>query len=121
MYSWKRQNKNNSSLLPVFSRRLIGLLIIGFIHAVLISSRDILMFYGAAGFFLLLIRNLSSRQLLVVLGIVFAIMISGIVYILFGNVWSQTRTLVEPNNYPDYLQYNWQFFKLYHQMYGVLY
>ena len=115
----EKAKQNNSSLLPVFSRRLIGLLIIGFIHAVLISSRDILMFYGAAGFFLLLIRNLSSRQLLVVLGIVFAIMISGIVYILFGNVWSQTRTLVEPNNYPDYLQYNWQFFKLYHQMYGV--
>ena len=115
----EKAKQNNSSLLPAFSRRLIGLLIIGFIHAVLISSRDILMFYGAAGFFLLLIRNLSSRQLLVVLGIVFAIMISGIVYMLFGNVWSQTRTLVEPNNYPDYLQYNWQFFKLYHQMYGV--
>jgi uncharacterized protein len=115
----EKAKQKNSSLLPVFSRRLIGLLIIGFIHAVLISSRDILMFYGAAGFFLLLVRNLSSRQLLVVLGIVFAIMISGIVYILFGNVWPQTRKLVEPNNYPDYLQYNWQFFKIYHQMYGI--
>ena len=115
----EKAKQNNSSLLPVFSRRLIGLLIIGFIHAVLISQRDILMFYGAAGFFLLLIRNLSSRQLLVVLGIVFAIMISGIVYILFGNAWPQTRSLVEPNNYPDYLQYNWQFFKIYHQMYGI--
>jgi len=50
---------------------------------------------------------------------VFAIMISGIVYILFGNVWPQTHSLVQPNNYPDYLQYNWQFFKIYHQMYGI--
>src|SRR4030095_5449938 len=86
---------------------------------VLISKRDILMFYGAAGVFLLLIRNLSSRQLLIVLGIVFAIMISSIVYILFGSVWAQTYSLVEPNNYPDYLQYNWQFFKIYHQVYGI--
>ena len=115
----EKAKQNNTSIVPVFTRRLIGLLILGFIHAVLISKRDILMFYGAAGFFLLLIRNLSSRQLLIVPGIVFAIMISGIVYILFGNAWSQTRTLVEPNNYPDYLQYNWQFFKIYHQMYGI--
>ena len=115
----EKARQKNTSIAPVFTRRIIGLLILGFIHAVLISSRDILMFYGAAGFFLLLIRNLSSRQLLIVLGIVFAIMISGIVYILFGNAWPQTRSLVEPNNYPDYLQYNWQFFKIYHQMYGI--
>ena len=115
----EKAKQNNTSIVPVFTRRIIGLLILGFIHAVLISSRDILMFYGAAGFFLLLIRNLSSRQLLIVIGIVFAIMISGIVYILFGNVWPQTRSLVEPNNYPDYAQYNWQFFNIYHQMYGI--
>ena len=115
----EKAKQKNTSIVPVFTRRIIGLLILGFIHAVLISSRDILMFYGAAGFFLLLIRNLSSLQFLIVLGVVFAIMISGIVYILFGNVWGQTRSLVEPNNYPDYLQYNWQFFQIYHQMYGI--
>jgi len=115
----EKARQNNSSIVPVFTRRIIGLLILGFIHAVLISKRDILMFYGAAGFFLLLIRNLSSRQLLIVLGIVFAIMISSIVYILFGSAWPQTFSLVEPNNYPDYLQYNWQFFKIYHQVYGI--
>jgi uncharacterized membrane protein YeiB len=115
----EKAKQNNTSIVPVFTRRIIGLLILGFIHAVLISKRDILMFYGAAGFLLLLIRNLSSRQLLIVLGIVFAIMISSIVYILFGNAWPQTFSLVEPNNYPDYLQYNWQFFKIYHQMYGI--
>jgi len=115
----EKAKQNNSSIVPVFTRRIIGLLILGFIHAVLISKRDILMFYGAAGFLLLLIRNLSSRQLLIVLGIVFAIMISSIVYILFGSAWPQTFSLVEPNNYPDYLQYNWQFFKIYHQVYGI--
>jgi uncharacterized protein len=115
----EKAKQNNTSIVPVFTRRIIGLLILGFIHAVLISSRDILMFYGAAGFFLLPIRNLSSRQLLIVIGIVFAIMISGIVYILFGNAWPQISSLVEPNNYPDYQHYNWQFFKLYHQMYGI--
>jgi len=115
----EKAKQNNTSIVPVFTRRIIGLLILGFIHAVLISKRDILMFYGAAGFFLLLIRNLTSRQVLIVLGIVFAIMISSIVYILFGNAWPQTRSLVQPNNYPDYLQFNWQFFKIYHQMYGI--
>lgn len=115
----EKAKQNNTSIVPVFTRRIIGLLILGFIHAVLISSRDILMFYGAAGFLLLPIRNLSSRQLLIVIGIVFAIMISGIVYILFGNAWPQIHSLVEPNNYPDYQQYNWQYFKAYHQMYGI--
>ena len=115
----EKAKQNNTSIVPVFTRRIIGLLFLGFIHAVLISSRDILMFYGAAGLFLLPIRNLSSRQLLIVIGIVFAIMISGIVYILFGNAWPQIKSLVEPNNYPDYAQYNWQYFKVYHQMYGI--
>ena len=69
---------------------------------------------------LLLVRNVSSRQLLRSTGNQFySINDQWYVYILFGNVWSQTRTLVEPNNYPDYLQYNWQFFKIYHQMYGI--
>jgi len=115
----EKAKQNNTSIVPVFTRRIIGLLILGFIHAVLISSRDILMFYGVAGLFLLPIRNLSSRQLLIVIGIVFAIMISSIVYILFGNAWPQIKLLVEPNNYPDYQQYNWQYFKVYHQMYGI--
>lgn len=115
----EKAKQNNTSIVPVFTRRIIGLLILGFIHAVLISKRDILMFYGGAGLFLLLIRNLSSRKILIVTAIVFAILISGILYILFGNVWPQARSLVQPNNYPDHIQYNWQFFKLYHQMYGI--
>ncbi|HET6766825.1 MAG TPA: DUF418 domain-containing protein [Chitinophagaceae bacterium] len=115
----EKAKRNNASLVPVFTRRLIGLLILGFIHAILLSDRDILMFYACAGAFLLLARNLSSRQVFILLLVVFTLLITGVAYILFGNVWSQTRALVQPNNYPDHVQYNWQFFKLYHQMYGV--
>jgi len=68
---------------------------------------------------LLLVRNASSRQLFIALVITFIVLVTGVIYILFGNVWPQTRALVQPNNYTDHVQYNWQFFKLYHQMYGV--
>ena len=115
----EKAKQKNSSLVPVYTRRLVGLLIIGFIHAILLSTRDILMFYAIAGALLLLVRNLSSRQLFIVLVVTFLILISGVVYLLFGNVWPQTRSLVQPNNYTDHVQYNWQFFLLYHQMYGI--
>lgn len=115
----EKAKQNNASLVPVFTRRLIGLLILGFIHAILLSTRDILMFYAIAGALLLLVRNASSRQLLVALVITFMVLITGVLYILFGNVWPQTRALVQPNNYTDHIQYNWEFFKLYHQMYGI--
>ena len=59
----EKAKQNNTSVVPVFTRRLIGLLILGFIHAILLSQRDILMFYAIAGAVLLLIRNLNSRQL----------------------------------------------------------
>jgi uncharacterized protein len=115
----EKAKQNNASLVPVFTRRLIGLLILGFIHAILLSTRDILMFYAIAGALLLLVRNASSRQLLAALIIIFIVLITGVLYKLFGNVWPQTRALVQPNNYTDHVQYNWQFFQLYHQMYGV--
>ena len=102
----EKAKQKNISLVPVFTRRLIGLLILGFIHAILLSTRDILMFYAIAGALLLLVRNLSSRHLFIVLVITFLILISGVVYLLFGNVWPQTRSLVQPNNYTDHVQYN---------------
>ena len=70
----EKAKKQNESLVPVFSRRIIGLLVIGFIHAIILSRRDILMFYGAAGAVLLLVRNASIKQLLVVMGIVFFVL-----------------------------------------------
>ncbi|HEY5967699.1 MAG TPA: DUF418 domain-containing protein [Chitinophagaceae bacterium] len=115
----EKAKQNNASVVPVFTRRLLGLLILGFIHAILLSTRDILMFYAIAGAVLLLVRNASSRQLLAALVITFLVLITGILYTLFGNVWPQTRALTQPNNYAEHVVYNWQFFKLYHQMYGV--
>jgi uncharacterized protein len=102
----EKAKQNNTSVVPVFTRRLIGLLILGFIHAILLSTRDILMFYAIAGAVLLLVRNASSRQVLIVLIITFIVLITGILYTLFGNVWPQTRSLVQPNNYTDHVQYN---------------
>ena len=115
----EKAKQENVSVVPAFTRRLIGLLIIGCLHAILLSNRDILIFYAVAGAVLLLIRNLSSRQVFIVLVITFIVLLSGLLYKLFGNVWPQIRVLVQPNNYPDHVQYNWQFFQLYHQMYGI--
>lgn len=115
----EKAKQQNASVAPAFTRRLAGLLIIGFIHAILLSTRDILMFYAIAGAVLLLIRNLGTRLLFVVIVITYLILVTGILYTLFGNVWPQARSLVQPNNYPDHVQYNWQFFLLYHQMYGI--
>ena len=115
----EKARQKDLSVVPAFTRRLVGLLIIGCLHAILLSNRDILIFYAVAGAVLLLIRNLSSRQVFIVLVITFIVLISGVLYILFGNVWPQIRILVQPNNYPDHVQYNWQFFQLYHQMYGI--
>src|SRR6266496_918766 len=59
------------SLVPVFLRRLAGLLIIGSIHALLLSKRDILIFYAIAGFALLPVRNLTNRQVLIIASVLF--------------------------------------------------
>jgi uncharacterized membrane protein YeiB len=118
MYNWKKRKSHATSLVPVFSRRLIGLLLLGFIHAILLSKRDILMFYAIAGIVLLLVRKATVRQLLLFMGILFFIVTPLIQYNV-PNVWPKAAALVEPNDYPDYVQFNWQWFKLYHQVYGI--
>lgn len=114
----EKAKQHATSLVPVFTRRLIGLLLLGFIHATLLSSRDILMFYAIAGVVLLLVRNATVRQLLLFMGILFFIATPLIQYNVH-NVWPQAAALVEPNDYPGYVQYNWQYFKLYHQVYNI--
>jgi uncharacterized protein len=114
----EKAKKQNESLVPVFSRRIIGLLVIGFIHAIILSRRDILMFYGAAGAILLLVRNASIKQLLVIMAIVFFVLPPVIQYNL-PNMWPKAAALKQPNEYIDYVQYNWQFFKYYHQVYFI--
>ena len=114
----EKAKKQNESLVPVFSRRIMGLLLIGFIHAIVLSTRDILIFYGAAGAVLLLVRNASVKQLLLFMGVLFYVIVPVMQYNL-PNAWPKAAALIEPNNYVDYLQYNWQFFKYYHQVYGI--
>ena len=114
----EKANQHATSLVPVFSRRLIGLLVLGFIHAILLSKRDILMFYALAGVVLLLVRKATVQQLLLFMGILFFIVTPLIQYNV-PNSWPQAAALVQPNDYPDYVQFNWQWFKLYHQVYFI--
>ena len=114
----EKAKQQNESLVPAFSRRIIGLLVLGFIHATILSSRDILMFYGAAGAVLLLVRNASVKQLLIFMGILFYIIVPLVQYNV-PNAWPKVAALKEPNEYIEYLQYNWQFFIYYHQVYGI--
>ena len=114
----EKAKQQNESLVPSFSRRILGLLILGFIHAIVLSKRDILMFYGAAGAVLLLARNASVKQLLFFMGILFYVVVPIIQYNI-PNAWPKAAALKQPNEYVDYLQYNWQFFTYYHQVYYI--
>ena len=114
----EKAKQQNKSLVPVFSRRVIGLLVLGFIHAIVLSTRDILMFYGAAGAVLLLLRNASVKQLMLFMGILFYVVVPIIQYTI-PNTWPKAAALIEPNEYVDYVQYNWQFFIYYHQVYAI--
>jgi uncharacterized protein len=116
----RKAMQKNESIVPVFLRRLSGLLIIGFVHAVLISNRDILMFYALAGFALLPARNFSNRALLIYLLIVLLAWIE-IFWILgaLGIKPVPITSWVPPNDFRSYWAFNWQFFKEYHQMYVI--
>ena len=114
----EKAKKQKESLVPVFTRRIIGLLVIGFIHAIILSKRDILMFYGAAGAILLSVRNARVKQLLLFMAILFYVVVP-LMQRNLPNAWPKAAALTEPKDYSEYLQYNWQFFKYYHQVYGI--
>lgn len=114
----EKARKHGTTLVPVFTRRVLGLIILGFIHAIILSSRDILMFYGIAGAVLLLVRNATTRQLILLMLIVFYV-IAPVIQYNVRNPWPQVAALSEPDNYPDYVSYNWQYFLLYHQTYTI--
>lgn len=59
----------------LFSKRMFGLLIIGFLHLVFIWSGDILFAYSIAGFFLLLFRNKQPKSIVkwIIILLIFAI------------------------------------------------
>src|SRR5215471_12802468 len=113
----EKAKQKGVSIVPVFTRRLIGLLMIGFIHAILLSTRDILMFYGIAGILLLLVRRATNRQLLLIMAIIFFV-VAPIVSRFQGEGF-KAFALVQPNDYPDHVKHNWQFFTLYHRIYFI--
>ena len=114
----EKAKRKGVSLIPFFSRRLIGLLLIGFLHAILLSTRDILMFYALAGIVLLLIHKALNRLLVVLMLALFLIEGPAVRYV-FPQVWPQIASLKQANNYADHVRHNWQFFKLYHQVYFI--
>jgi len=113
----EKAKKQGVSLVPVFSRRLFGLLIIGFIHAILFSTRDILMFYAIAGILILAVRNLNNRQLLLIMLVSFFVVMPLI--FAFVKIPFYAFSLVEPNELWAHIKFNWQFFTLYHQFYTI--
>jgi uncharacterized protein len=61
----ERAEKRGAGAVRLFRRRLIGLLIIGLVHAIFIWFGDILNVYALLGFFLIPFRRASNRTLLV--------------------------------------------------------
>jgi uncharacterized protein len=112
----EKAKQKNASFTPVFTRRLIGLLLIGFAHAILLSTRDVLMFYAIAGAFLFPLRKLSNRSLFSIMAVVFLVVVPIVVRIQKGQT---AFALPQANNYVDHLKHNWQFFILYHQIYFI--
>jgi uncharacterized protein len=58
-----RASARGVSVVPVYCRRLMVLLLIGLAHALLLRNGDILVPYACMGFVLLLFRNASNRML----------------------------------------------------------
>jgi len=112
----EKAKEKQVSLVPTFTRRLIGLLVIGFIHAIVLSTRDILMFYGVAGVLLLLLRNATNRQLLWFMAVLFFAIVPILGRFATGY---EAFQLPQPNDYAGHVRHNWQFFKLYHQIYPI--
>jgi uncharacterized protein len=60
-----RAERRGQSVVPVYLRRLLALLVIGMLHAVFLRRGDILVPYAITGFFLLLFRNASNRTIII--------------------------------------------------------
>jgi len=65
--------KNDRASGPRFTRRLIGLLLFGMLHAVFLFIGDILMLYAMLGVLLWLARGLPPRTLLVLSGLAYLV------------------------------------------------
>lgn len=58
-----RASARGTSIVPLYCRRLLALIVIGLAHALLLRNGDILVPYAVMGFSLLLFRNASNRTL----------------------------------------------------------
>ena len=74
-----RARARGISIVPIYRRRLLALLLIGLAHALLLRNGDILVPYAVMGFFLLLFRNASNRTLAIgaIIGLAFPYLARG--------------------------------------------
>ncbi|HNJ65899.1 MAG TPA: DUF418 domain-containing protein, partial [Turneriella sp.] len=77
-------------------RRFLGLIVAGFLHAILLFPGDILLSYGLLGLFFLPLSRMHNRALLVTA--IFCMVISGMTYTFLG-VMSQANAAIPPTNY----------------------
>ena len=75
-----RAEARGVSVVPVYVRRLLALLLIGLAHALLLRNGDILVPYAVMGFILLLFRRASNKALLVggIIGLVYPYLARGV-------------------------------------------
>lgn len=115
----QKADEKGRPFMPVYLRRLAGLLIIGALHALLLSKRDILFDYGVAGIALLAVRKFSNRQLTIVILLLLVFMVTPLSNMIFPQIWVEIKKLIQPNNYYDTLKYNRDYFFLSHQAYSI--
>src|SRR5215203_4991778 len=74
-----RAETRGESVIPVYCRRLLALMVIGVAHALLLRDGDILVPYAVMGFVLLLFRNASTTTLAIgaAMGLLFPYVASG--------------------------------------------
>lgn len=113
----KKAQQKAAPFVPVFLRRAIGLAVLGFLHAIFLSTRDILMYYGLVGAILLLLRNARNWQLWTLILLLFFVVTP--IVVRFQSAGFRAFTLKQPNSYIDHVQHNWQYFKLYHQIWFI--
>ena len=112
----EKAKRKDAPFVPVFLRRALGLIILGFLHAIFLSTRDILIFYGISGAALLALRNAKNWQLWTVIGLIFT---SSPFIMGFFQGGYEAFSLKQANNYVAHIQHNWEFFLLYHQIYSI--
>ncbi len=109
-----RAEEKHINFQSYFVKRMILLFLIGVIHSFLFWNGDIIMSYAFGGIFLLLVRKLSNKALLI-MAVVFNVFITGIIFIgnssLGWSVYSYDFALAAEQplteSFLRYLEINW--------------